>query len=84
MTGIKTLAVAGLLLAMMFSPSLSYPFESQGGVMMRPEGNLDYTTSCMLYHVIGSDNTVYKTLQVFQEFKMKSLLLLKVSTNIQM
>ena len=43
MTGIKTLAVAGLLLAMMFSPSLSYP-SFEGEEASRDEGGEEDTT----------------------------------------
>ena len=49
MTGIKTLGVVGLLLAMMFSPSLSYPHseeyvDEEGRETMRPEGILEHQT----------------------------------------
>ena len=54
MTGIKTLAVAGLLLAMMFSPSLSYPsMEGESGAMMKLEGIYCVINLVHCIHITG-------------------------------
>ena len=80
MTGIKTLAVAGLLLAMMFSPSLSYPsFEGESGAMMKLEGI--YCVINLVHAYISQVFLILKVILMSKEHRKINLPLLNVSAN---